>query len=90
VDPLRTTDVNQGFAYSPIISKRITLVRKSNCLKPLKLILLNNFCEKIAAKTKTLGIVKMNKMICAEKCDEMGNEHPSFFKSKNKSKNKIK
>jgi hypothetical protein len=41
---------------------RITLVRKSNCLKPLKLILLNNFCEKIVAKTKTLGIVKMNKM----------------------------
>jgi hypothetical protein len=46
-----------------IISKRITLVRKSNCLKPLKLILLSNYCEVIVAKTKTLGIVKMNKIV---------------------------
>jgi hypothetical protein len=49
-------------------------------LKPLKLILLSNFCEKIVAKTKTLGIVKMNKMKCAFRCIEMGNEHPSLFK----------
>jgi hypothetical protein len=54
-------------------------VRKSNCLKPLKLILLSNFCEEIVAKTKNLGIVKMNKMILTEKLKEMGNEHPSFF-----------
>jgi hypothetical protein len=66
VDPSlkrRTTDVNQGFVYAPIISKRITLVRKSNCLKPLKLILLSNYCEVIVAKTKTLGIVKMDKIV---------------------------
>jgi hypothetical protein len=38
-------------------------VRKSNCLKPLKLILLSNFCEEIMAKRKNLGIVTINKMI---------------------------
>jgi hypothetical protein len=32
------------------------------------------------AKTKTLGIVKMNKMNWTNKFDKMGNEHPSFFK----------
>ena len=38
-------------------------MRKSNCLKPLKLILLSNFCERVVAKIKNLGIVKMNKII---------------------------
>ena len=56
-------------------------MRKSNCLKPLKLILLSNFCEKIVAKTKNLGIVIMNEMmIKLFILFEMGNEHPSFFK----------
>ena len=56
-------------------------MRKSNCLKPLKLILLSNFCEKVVAKTKNLGIVIMNKMIIKLFIlFEMGNEHPSFFK----------
>ena len=62
---------------------RKPLVRKSNCLKPLKLILLSNLCEKIVAKTKNLGIVIMNKMrfgtIYIFNLIEMGNEHPSFF-----------
>ena len=59
MEAFSTTDVNEGNLFKVLK----TLVRKSNCLKPLKLILLNNFCEKIVAKTKNLGIVKMNKMI---------------------------
>jgi hypothetical protein len=42
------------------------------------------------AKTKNLGIVKMNKMIIIFiGLFEMGNEHPSFFKLKNKLKNEL-
>ena len=59
----RTTDVNQGYEFFTLKLIRITLVRKSNCLKPLKLILLNYYCEIMMAKIKNLGIVKMNKIL---------------------------
>lgn len=46
-------DVNQG----------LTLVRKSNCWKLLKLIIPNYYSDTIVAKRKNLGMVIINKIL---------------------------
>jgi hypothetical protein len=60
-----------------MLIREFSLVRRSNCWKPLKLILPRIDGDIYLAKRKNLGMVIINKMY---KNGTMGNQQPSFFK----------